>query len=128
MQNFDDIQKMGQQNFDTAMKGFGEWGRTWQTIANEASSYTKRSVEEGSAHMEKLSSARSLDQVMSIQTDFAKRAYEDYVAQMTKMSSMYVEMARDAYRPMEAATEQAMGQARAAASEAVAPAKKRSSR
>ncbi len=101
MQNFDDLQKMGQQNLDTAMRGFGEVGRSWQTIANEMSSYSKRSFEEGSATLEKLTGARSLDQVVAIQSDFARRSYEEYMAQCTKLSSMYVDMARDAYRPIE---------------------------
>ena len=40
IKNFDDFQKLGQQNVDTAMKLFGEWNKGWQAIAAEFSDYT----------------------------------------------------------------------------------------
>jgi hypothetical protein len=105
MPGFDDIQKMNQVTLDTTMKGFGELGKSWQAIATEMTSYSKRSFEESTATFERLASAKSLDQVMSIQTDYAKRAYEDYIAQMSRLSAMYVDLARDAYKPLEKAAE-----------------------
>jgi hypothetical protein len=35
MKNFDDIQKLGQTNVDSAMKVMGEWNKGWQAIASE---------------------------------------------------------------------------------------------
>ena len=51
IKNFDDFQKLGQQNVDTAMKMFGEWSKGWQAIAAEMTDYTKRSFEEGTARL-----------------------------------------------------------------------------
>ncbi len=54
IRNFEDMQKLGQTNVDSAMKIFGEWNKNWQAIAAEMSDYTKRSFEESTTTFEKL--------------------------------------------------------------------------
>ena len=103
IKNFEDFQKLGQNNVDTAMKLFGEWNKGWQAIAAEMTDYTKRSFEEGTATVEKLLSAKSVEQAVEIQTGFAKRAYDDYMQQMSKIGGMYTELAKEAYKPVEKA-------------------------
>jgi hypothetical protein len=103
IKNFEDIQKLSQGNLDTVMKLFGEWNKNWQAIATEMSDYTKRSFEEGTQTFEKLVSAKSLEQAMEIQTGFAKRAYDGYMHQMSKIGGMYADLAKEAYKPVEKA-------------------------
>jgi hypothetical protein len=103
MRPFEDFQKLGQTNVDAAMKVLGEWNKGWQAIAAEMTDYTKRSFEDSSATFEKLVSSRSIEQVMEIQTTYAKRAYDEYMHQLTKIGGMYAELAKEAYRPMERA-------------------------
>ena len=101
--NFDEFQKLGQNNMDAAMKMFGEWNKGWQAIAAEMSDYTKRSFEEGTATFEKLLSAKSVEQAIEIQTGFAKRAYDGYMHQLSKLGGMYADLAKEAYKPVEKA-------------------------
>jgi hypothetical protein len=101
IRNFEDMQKLGQSNVDSAMRVFGEWNKNWQAIAAEMSDYTKRSFEEGSATLEKLMASKSVEQAVEIQTSYAKRAYDDYMQQMTKIGGMYANMAKEAYKPVE---------------------------
>ena len=101
--NLEDMQKLSQTNMDTAMKAFGEWNKGWQAIAAEITDYTKKSFEEGTATFEKLASAKSVEQAIEIQTGFAKRAYDGYMHQMSKIGGMYAELAKEAYKPVEKA-------------------------
>lgn len=101
MKPFEDFQKLGQGNVDTAMKLMGEWTKNWQAITAEMTDYTKRSFEDGTSTMEKLMSAKSPEQAFEIQSAFAKRAYDEYMHQMTKIGGMYTELAKEAYRPLE---------------------------
>jgi hypothetical protein len=103
IKNFEDFQKIGQQNVDTAMKMMGEWSKGWQAIAAEMTDYTKRSFEEGTATVEKLMTAKSFEQAVEIQTGYAKRAYDDYMHQVSKIGGLYAELAKDAYKPVEKA-------------------------
>ena len=103
MKGFEDFQKIGQSQLDVSMRMFGEWNKGWQALAAEWTDYSKRSFEDGTATFEKLLSAKSVEQAFDIQAKYAKRAYDDYVAQMTKVGNLYTEMAREAYKPMERA-------------------------
>jgi hypothetical protein len=101
--NLQDFQKLSQSNVDAAMKMFGDWNKGWQAIAAEMSDYSKRTFEDGTATFEKLLGAKSLEQAFEIQTSFARRAYDDYMHQLTKIGSMYTNLAKDAYKPVERA-------------------------
>jgi hypothetical protein len=49
--------------------------------------------------MQNLLSVRSLDKAVEVQSEYAKAAYEDYTAQVTKLSHLYAELANEAFRP-----------------------------
>jgi hypothetical protein len=97
IKNFEDMQKLGQSNVDSAMRMFGEWNKNWQAIAAEMGDYTKRSFEEGSVTLEKLIGSKSVGQAIEIQTSYTKRAYDDYMQQASKIGGMYANMAKKAY-------------------------------
>ena len=97
----EDMSKMGQVGLDNAMKMWGEWAKSWQAVTAEVSDYTKRSFEDGTKTLEKLATARSIEQVIEIQSGYAKRAYDEYVQQMTRLGSMYADMAKGSTKPFE---------------------------
>ena len=100
-----DFQKFGQASSETAVKMMGDWAKNWQAITTEMTDYSKRAFQDGTATLEKLMSAKSIEQAVEIQTTYAKRSYEDYMQQMTKIGSMYSSIGRDAYKPMERAVQ-----------------------
>jgi hypothetical protein len=63
--------------------------------------YSKRSFENGAKAMQNLLAVRSLDKVMEVQSEYAKTAYEDYTAQVTKLGQLYSELAKVAFKPYE---------------------------
>jgi len=103
IKNLEEFQRLGQSNMEAAMKLLGEWSKGWQSIAAEMSDYTKKSFEEGTAAFEKLMSAKSLEQAVEIQAGYAKRAYDGYMHQVSKIGGLYAELAKEAYRPVEKA-------------------------
>ena len=100
---FEDMQRFNQAGVDAAVKMMGDWGKSWQAIAAEMTDYTKRSFEDGTHTIEKLMSAKSMEQAFEIQSTYAKRAYDDYMQQVTKLGTMYTDLAKEAYRPVERA-------------------------
>jgi hypothetical protein len=102
LKNFDEIQKLGKDNMDVAMKSFGAVSKGVQAIAVEVADYSKKSFEEGSALTEKLLGAKSLEKAIEIQTDYAKSAYEGFVAGATRIGELYADMTKESYKPFEA--------------------------
>jgi len=101
IQQFDTVQKFGQDNADAALKALGAVSKGTQTIAAEAAAFAKKSFEQSTVVLEKLAGARTLDRAVEIQADFLKSAYEGVVAQSTRMGELYVTVAKDAFRPYE---------------------------
>jgi hypothetical protein len=101
IQQFDQIQKFGQDNMDAAMKTFGAVSKSAQTIATETADFAKKSFETGTSTFEKLIGAKSLDKAMEIQSEYVKSAYEGFVAQSTKMGELYANIAKEAFKPYE---------------------------
>ncbi|MFG1464820.1 phasin family protein [Xanthobacter sp. DSM 24535] len=102
-QNIEDFQKLGKENVEIAMKSFGTFSKSAQAIALEIADYTKSSFELGTATLEKLMSAKTLEQAAEIQQSYLKTAYEGLVAETTKLGELYKELAKEAYKPYESA-------------------------
>jgi hypothetical protein len=68
-----------------------------QTIANAYGDYTKRSFQEARSFVEKLMVARSFDKAIEIQTEFARQAYENFVAESQKIYELYSELAKQIF-------------------------------
>jgi hypothetical protein len=101
IKNFDDMQKISKDSMDATMKSFGSLSKTTQAIAAEVADYSTKSFEDGTKVVEKLFGARSLDKAIEIQTDYAKSAYEGFVAQATKIGELYADLAKETYKPFE---------------------------
>ncbi len=99
--NFDDLQKLGKDNMDTALKQFGAFSRSFQAIATEVADYSKKSFEETAVATEKLFGARSLDKAIEVQAGYLKSAYQGFVAEATKLGELYADLARETYKPFE---------------------------
>lgn len=101
--NFEEIQKVGKDQMDQFSTSAAGVARGFQAIATETTDYSKRSLESTSSHMEKLFGVRSLDSAIQLQTEFAKSSVEGFVAQATKIGEIYRDIAKEAFRPVEAA-------------------------
>jgi len=101
LKNFEDIQKLGKDNMDTAMKQFGTVSKGWQAIATEFADYSKKTFEDGSAALEKLFGAKTLEKAIEVQSEYVKTTYEGIVAEATKLGELYTDLAKESYKPLE---------------------------
>ena len=99
----EEVQRAGKDGFDAAVSSFGEANKGFQAIAAEIANYSKKSFEDGTRTFEQLIGAKSLEQALEIQSQYAKKAFDAYVAQTAKLGQMYVDLARGAYNPVEQA-------------------------
>jgi hypothetical protein len=97
------FQKVGKDSFDAAVKSLGEVNKGLQAIAAEVTDYSKKAVEDSMRAFEQLMGAKSLEQAIEIQSQFTKKAYDTYMAEMSKLGEMYVGLAKNAYKPVESA-------------------------
>jgi hypothetical protein len=72
-----------------------------QTIANAYGDYTKKSFQQTGSFVEKLMGVRSLDKAIEVQTEFARQAYENFVAESQKICELYSQFAKQIFKPWE---------------------------
>jgi hypothetical protein len=72
-----------------------------QTIANAYGDYTKKSLQETRSFVEKLMGVRSFDKAIELQTEFARQAYANFVADSQKIFELYSELAKQIFKPWE---------------------------
>lgn len=101
MVKVEDFQAYGKEQFDAAVQSATAYSKGIQAIALEISDYSKKSFEEGGAYFEKLAGVKSAEKAFEVQTDYAKTAYESFVAEANKLGEMYAALAKDAYKPFE---------------------------
>jgi phasin family protein len=98
---FDDFQKFGKEQLEVVTTSSSSLAKGWQTIAAESSEYSKKSFENGSAFLEKLLGAKSLENAIQIQSEYAKTFFEGLVGYATKTGELYSDLAKEAFKPIE---------------------------
>ena len=100
---FDAFQDFSKQQIEAFTAASATFSKGLQEIAAELTDYSKKAFAAGTAVLEKLLGARSVEAAVQIQTEFAKQAYEGFVAQSTKVSELYAKVASDAFKPVTSA-------------------------
>jgi phasin family protein len=107
----DEANRMGQQaqermqsGLEAASRSFMEANKGFQALAAEMMEYSKAAFDDAVRTWEQLIGVRSLEQAIQIQSDYAKRVYENHMAELKKLGEMTVGMARDASKPVEDAS------------------------
>jgi phasin family protein len=99
----EEIHKLGKDSMEMAMSSFGALSKSAQAIVVEVVDYSKKSVEGSAAAWEKLMGVKSVEKAMEVQSEYLKSSYEGFVAEATKLSELYVDLAKEAYKPFESA-------------------------
>jgi len=97
----EDIQNYGKEHFEQVVNTATTVQNGLQAIATAYGDYGKKSFEDTKAFVEKLSGVKSLDKVMEVQSEFARSAYETFVADSQKIAGLYGDLAKQAVKPME---------------------------
>ena len=71
-----------------------------ETLGAQAMAYSKKSMEDHVAAAKSLSGAKSVQEVVELQTAWAKSAFEAYVAQMTKASETVAASVKESFSPI----------------------------
>ena len=97
----EDIQNYGKEQYETAVAAATGLQNGLQALATAYGDYSKKSYEDTKSLVEKLSGVKSLDKAIEAQSEYAKTAYETFVADSQKIAGLYGDLAKQAYKPVE---------------------------
>jgi hypothetical protein len=99
-----EAQERVQSGFEAASRSFSEANNGFQALAAEMMNYSKSAFDDAIRTWEQLIGVRSLEQAIQIQSDYAKRVYENHMAELKKLGEISGGMVRDASKPVEDAS------------------------
>ena len=97
----EDMQQYGKEHLDTVVASATTVQNGIQAIASAYGDYTKKSFEDTKSFVEKLSGVKSIDKAIEVQTEYAKSAYETFVAESQKIAGLYTDLAKQTFKPYE---------------------------
>jgi hypothetical protein len=100
MVNIEEFHQRGKEQYEAVIASAGTVTKGVQAIATAYADYSKKSFEESKTFVEKLAGVKSIEKAVEIQTEYAKTAYELFMAEMTKISELYKELAKESYKPL----------------------------
>ena len=99
-----EYQKAAATGLEAASRSFTEANKGFQSLAAEMMNYSKSAWDDAIRTWEQLIGVRSLEQAIQIQSDYAKRVYDNHMAEVSKLGEMCAGMVRDASKPVEDAS------------------------
>ncbi len=96
---FEDFQTYSKQQVEAATAFVSTLSKGMQELATETAEYSKHSMTAGAEAMERLLSAKTVETAVQVQTEFAKTAYEGFVAKATKINEIVTKLASEAVKP-----------------------------
>ena len=101
MNGFEDLQKVGREGMDRAVQSLSAFGQGWQALANEMAGYSRQAIEDGAAHLEKLTGVNSVDVAVEAQMEFLKVSSAKAIEQAARFGDLSLGLLKDAARPFE---------------------------
>ncbi|MCA6109683.1 phasin family protein [Bradyrhizobium cenepequi] len=101
MVKVEDIQNYGKEQLESITASTSNLQNGVQAIATAYGDYAKKSFEDTKSFVEKLSGVKSLEKALEAQTEYARSAYETFVAESQKIAGLYSDCAKQTFKPFE---------------------------
>lgn len=95
-----ELNAQSKRNFEALIASATAATRGAESLGAQAVSYAKTAMEGQVEHVRALSSVRSIQEAMELQTTYAKSAMEAYVAEMNKAGETLQSAMKDSFKPL----------------------------
>ena len=92
------FQKNGNEQLESATTSPTFLATGFQAITAETIEYSKKSLENGSAFVEKLLGAKSFQSAIHVRSEYARTSYATLVAYLTKIGELNTKLAKEAFK------------------------------
>jgi phasin family protein len=99
LKGYDAFVGYGKETADAVTKSATVAGKGIESINSEIYSYSKQSIEDAVSASKAVMGSKSVHEAFEFQTDFAKSAFEAYVAELSKIGELTTAATKDAFAP-----------------------------
>ena len=88
----------GREQIEAATESMNSMPAGIHAIATAYGDYSKKSFEDARLFVEKLSSVKSIDKAIELQSQFAKSSFETFMTESQKIGALYRDLAMQSYK------------------------------
>ena len=100
--SFGDINEHGRKNLEAVVESASAARKGAEELSQQALGFGRKSWEDNVAAAQSLAKARSVQELVDLQTLWAKSATEAYMAQFTKSNEIFSASLKDCFKPINA--------------------------
>lgn len=95
-----ELNAQGKQNLEAMVAAAAAAQKGVETLSAQSVAFTKKSWEDGVAAAQSMSQARSIQELLELQTTWAKSATEAYLAEVTKATDVLTASVKNSFQPI----------------------------
>lgn len=99
--SYDDFATLNKQGVEAMMKAGNIWAKGYEDLGKAYFSFAQDAAERGAEAAKAMMTAKTLQDAIDVQTDYAKQRFDHAVAEGTKISEMSVKVATEAMEPLQ---------------------------
>ncbi|WP_448207680.1 phasin family protein [Azospirillum sp. sgz302134] len=100
MKTFDELSKLTKGNVDAVVKSGTIVAKGAEEAGKQVAAYTQSSLEKSVANGKSLLAVKTIQELIELQTSFAKASFEAFVAESAKLQELSVKIANEALSPI----------------------------
>ena len=99
--SYDQFASLNKDTMDAVLKSGSILAKGYETLGKEVMAFTQNTVEANVAATKALFGAKTLREVIDLQTDFARTSFDKSLSESAKLSELSVKVAKDALEPIQ---------------------------
>lgn len=99
---YDELAVLGKETADALMAASTAYAKGLEQLTAEWLSFSKQSVEEGITTTKALLGARTIQEVVDLQANFAKAQFDQFMTQGAKLGELATKVAQETFEPLNA--------------------------
>lgn len=99
---FDEATAFAKETIDASFASAAVANKGFEALADEVAAYSKKAAEASFANVKALSGIKSVQELLEVQTGFARAAFDTAFAGATKMAELAVKTANETVEPIQA--------------------------
>ena len=100
LSGLNELNALSKRNLEAMVASMTAATKGAESVGSQAMSYAKRSTEDSVAAAKALATAKSMQEVVELQTAYAKTALETYLAEMNRMSETVATSVKNSLAPL----------------------------
>lgn len=107
---YSDFASVGKENIEAVVKSGAVMVKGMEILSQEIMAFTKSSIEGNMAVAKAVFGAKSVNEAVDLQTEYARKSFDQAIAEGTKLTEMSIKVTNEAVAPIQARVNLAVDQ------------------